>query len=469
MTPELRERIENTIRFLAVDAVERAGCGHPGAPMGLARPAFELWDRHLRFDPSDPSWPLRDRFVLSERPRLDAALQPAAPVRLRPLARRSHRLPAARLEDAGPPEYGDDAGRRGDHRAARVRASRTASGWRWRAPDARALRRRRRGPGPHFVYGIVERRRPDGGHLERGRLARGSPRPRQPDLPLRRQPITIDGPTSISFSEDVGKRFEAQRWQVQRVDGEGRRGAPRGHLESRARAETERPSLIITRTTIGLTAAPNRAGKSEGPRREARRRRGEGSPRRRWAGPLEPEFLVPDDVRAYFAERGIEAKRAATRKPRPTRRSTAGATRTRTSPLAWDAARAGACPTDLEANQLVEGIEGSRQPDAQARRRRARATRRRDRALPGRRLGGPGRLCGAADPEGARERGLPGAAGATIPSRAPTSTSACASTRWAAISNGIALDGTLPALLRHLPHLQRLHAAVDPARRADGA
>ena len=60
-----RELIENTIRFLAVDAVEKAGCGHPGAPMGLARPALELWDHHLRFDPSDPSWPLRDRFVLS--------------------------------------------------------------------------------------------------------------------------------------------------------------------------------------------------------------------------------------------------------------------------------------------------------------------------------------------------------------------------------------------------------------------
>src|SRR5262245_65420915 len=61
----LRERIENTVRFLAVDAVERAGSGHPGAPMGLARPAFELWNHHLRFDPADPAWVLRDRFVLS--------------------------------------------------------------------------------------------------------------------------------------------------------------------------------------------------------------------------------------------------------------------------------------------------------------------------------------------------------------------------------------------------------------------
>ena len=63
--PQLRQRIEDTVRFLAVDAVERAGCGHPGAPMGLARAAVEIWDAHLRFDPSDPGWPLRDRFVLS--------------------------------------------------------------------------------------------------------------------------------------------------------------------------------------------------------------------------------------------------------------------------------------------------------------------------------------------------------------------------------------------------------------------
>jgi transketolase len=65
LTPALREQIENTIRGLTIDAVERAGIGHLGAAMGLARSAFLLWDDHLRFDPGDPSWPLRDRFVLS--------------------------------------------------------------------------------------------------------------------------------------------------------------------------------------------------------------------------------------------------------------------------------------------------------------------------------------------------------------------------------------------------------------------
>ena len=65
LTPQQRQQIEDTIRFLAVDAVERAHSGHPGAPMGLAAAALELFDHHLRFDPGDPSWPLRDRFVLS--------------------------------------------------------------------------------------------------------------------------------------------------------------------------------------------------------------------------------------------------------------------------------------------------------------------------------------------------------------------------------------------------------------------
>jgi len=65
LSPELRDQIEKTIRFLAVDAVQAANSGHPGAPMALAGPAFELFDNHLRFDPSDPRWPLRDRFVLS--------------------------------------------------------------------------------------------------------------------------------------------------------------------------------------------------------------------------------------------------------------------------------------------------------------------------------------------------------------------------------------------------------------------
>jgi len=65
MNPELQKKCIDTIRFLAVDAVEKANSGHPGMPMGAAPMAFVLWSRHLRFNPNEPRWANRDRFVLS--------------------------------------------------------------------------------------------------------------------------------------------------------------------------------------------------------------------------------------------------------------------------------------------------------------------------------------------------------------------------------------------------------------------
>ena len=65
MTPELTQKAINTIRFLSVDAVEKANSGHPGMPMGAAPMAFVLWTRHLRFNPNEPRWANRDRFILS--------------------------------------------------------------------------------------------------------------------------------------------------------------------------------------------------------------------------------------------------------------------------------------------------------------------------------------------------------------------------------------------------------------------
>ena len=65
MTPELQKKCVDTIRFLAIDAVEKANSGHPGMPMGAAPMAFALWSRHLRFNPQEPRWANRDRFILS--------------------------------------------------------------------------------------------------------------------------------------------------------------------------------------------------------------------------------------------------------------------------------------------------------------------------------------------------------------------------------------------------------------------
>jgi transketolase len=126
------------------------------------------------------------------------------------------------------------------------------------AHDPRALRPRRRG-GP---LDLRDRRRwrPDGGvcyeaaslagHLGLGNLI----------VLYDDNRVTIDGPTAITFSEDVAARFQAQRWHVQRVDGEDVEGLGRALRE--ARAESERPSLLITRTTIGR-GSPNWAGLSK--------------------------------------------------------------------------------------------------------------------------------------------------------------------------------------------------------------
>ena len=343
----LRARIENTIRFLAVDAVERAKSGHPGTPMALAGPAFEIWDQHLRFDPSDPHWPLRDRFVLSAGHAsmllysllhlygFDLPLEQL--MRFRQLGSRT----------PGHPEYGHTAG-------IEVTTGPLGQGFGHGVGMALAARMARsrfsrdgQGPGHHFVYGIAS----DGdlmegisaeagslaGHLRLGNLI----------YVYDDNHITIDGSTKLSFGEDVQRRFEAQGWHVQRCDGLDIEGLRRALGD--ARAESERPSLVILRTTIGY-GSPHKAGTAKahgaplGPEETRLTKQALG-----W--PLEPEFLVPDDVRAYFAER-IPAKRA------ERQRLDAEFARWRTAyphlASAWDAARERRLPANLGALLAAE-------------------------------------------------------------------------------------------------------------------
>jgi len=353
LTPELRRRIDHTIRFLAVDAVERAKSGHPGTPMALASPAFEIWDRFLRFDPADPHWALRDRFVLSAG---HASMLLYALLHLYGCGLSLDDLRHFRQlgsKTAGHPEYGHTPGVElttgplgqgfahgvGMALAARMTRARFAP-----EPGDAA------GPGHHLVYGIVS----DGdlmegisaeagslaGHLQLGNLI----------YVYDDNQITIDGSTRIAFSEDVPKRFEAQRWHVQRCDGEDVDGFRRA-LEA-ARAETTRPSLICLRTTIGL-GAPNKAGTSKahgaplGPEEARLAKEALG-----W--PVEPAFFVPDDVRAYF-ERRREAKRAERARADEALARWRGARPD--AAKAWDDLRARRLPAGLSA-QLAGGLEG---------------------------------------------------------------------------------------------------------------
>jgi transketolase len=350
-TPELREQITNTLRFLAVDAVEKAKSGHPGAPMGLAAPALEIWDRHLRFDPSDPAWPLRDRFVLSAGHAsmllygllhlfgFDLPIDEIA--RFRQLHSRT----------AGHPEHGLTPG-------VEVTTGPLGQGFAHGVGMALAARMTRsrfgrdgEGPGHHLVYGIVS----DGdvmeglsaeagslaGHLRLGNLIYVYDDNR----------ITIDGPTGISFSEDVRRRFEAQRWHVQAVDGLDHEGL--GKALDEAKAETDRPSLVICRTTIGY-GAPKKAGSSKahgaplGPDEAAGAKQALG-----W--PLEPTFLVPDAVRAWCAERV-----AGKRRERADLDARLARWRAAHPELAaeWERARRREWPADLTA-RLAEGMDGA--------------------------------------------------------------------------------------------------------------
>jgi transketolase len=431
LTPDLRDRIEKTIRFLAVDAVQRANSGHPGAPMGLARAAFELWDGHLRFDPSDPDWPLRDRFLLSNGHAsmllyallhlygYDLSLEDIANFR------------QLHSKTPGHPEYGDTPG-------VELTTGPLGQGFAHGVGMALAGRATRArfgggsdGPGNHTVYGIVS----DGdlmegisseagslaGHLGLGNLVYLYDDNR----------ITIDGGTDISFSEDVRLRFEAQRWHVQEADGEDHEGL--SAAIDAAREEAERPSLVITRTTIGY-GSPAVAGKSAahgaplGAEEVKRTKQAAG-----W--PLEPELLVPEEVSAYLAERKA-AKQAARREDDARLEAWRAASPERAA--AWDAARQRRVPEDLVA-RLAEGRESV---DDATRNHGKVALERLFEAAPYL-IGGSADLAGSAAPPILKGKGTVGNAEDGDPFSGVNVHFGVREHAMGAITNGIALDGTL--------------------------
>jgi transketolase len=431
-SPELRERIENTIRFLAVDAVEKAASGHPGAPMGLARAAFELWDQHLRFDPSDPTWPLRDRFVLSNGHAsmllysllhlFGYALPLDEIVRFRQLHSKT----------PGHPEYGETPG-------VEVTTGPLGQGFGHGVGMALAGRLTRshfaagsEGPGHHIVYGIVS----DGDLMEgisseagslAGHLGLGNLIYLYDD-----NRITIDGPTALSFSEDVAKRFEAQHWHVQHVDGEDFQGLRRALAA--ARAETERPSLVITRTVIGR-GSPNRAGKSKA-HGEALGAEEVRLTKEAAGWPLTPEFLIPDDVRAYFRAR-ISEKQAARRETDA--RLAAWRSSNPEKAKAWDTAREKKLPRDLAAT-LAAGLEGK----DDATRKHGAVVLERLAGLAPYYVGGSADLAGSAAPPILKGRGTvgPGGAAGADAFAGGNIHFGVREHAMGAITNGIALDGT---------------------------
>jgi len=305
MNPELQKKCIDTIRFLAVDAVEKANSGHPGMPMGAAPMAFVLWSRHLRFNPNEPRWANRDRFVLSagHGSMLIYAMLHLAGFDVTMDDLKSFRQYGSKTP--GHPEFHDTPG----VEATTGPLGQGISNAVGMALSQRMLAARMNGGGAfpvdNFVYGICS----DGdlmegvaseacslaGHLKLGNLI----------FLYDDNRVSLAGPTEVTFTEDRGKRFEAYGWHVQRID-DGNDVEAIDRAIRAAKADS-RPSLISVRTVIGF-GAPHKSntyevhgsplGKDEA--KAAKQNLG-------W--PLEPAFLVPDEVRRFWAGRIEELKK----------------------------------------------------------------------------------------------------------------------------------------------------------------
>src|SRR2546430_9281755 len=270
-SPELLKKAIDTIRFLAVDAVENANSGHPGMPMGAAPMAHVLWTRHLRFNPKDPRWPNRDRFVLSAghgSMLLYALLHLAGfDVTLDDLKK----FRQLHSKTPGHPEVRDTPG---------VEATTGPLGQGIANAVGMALSLKmlaaRVGEGliDNYVYGICS----DGdlmegvsaeasslaGHLQLGNLV----------FLYDDNRVSRAGHTDVTFTEDRLKRYEAYGWHTQKIeDGNDTEAIDRAIRA--AKQQKERPSLIAVRTIIGY-----------GSPHKARTPHGAGSPPGEGAGPL---------------------------------------------------------------------------------------------------------------------------------------------------------------------------------------
>ncbi len=301
---DLEQVAVNTIRFLAADAVEKAKSGHPGLPMGMADAAFVLWTQYLRVLPSDPLWPNRDRFVLSagHGSMLLYALLHLGGFDLTMDDLQHFRQLGSRTP--GHPEYGRTSGvetttgplGQGFGNAVGMAAAGKMLAARFN--DARFS------PIDYRVFTIAG----DGDMMEgvSGEAASLAGHWGLDNLIAIYDDnhVTIEGDTALAFSEDVGRRFEAYGWRVDRANPYDR-PAFAAAIE-RAVAERERPSLVITRSHIGY-GAPHK--------QDTREAHGEplgaeevAAAKRALGWPESPPFLVPDEVLALFAKRVAQLK-----------------------------------------------------------------------------------------------------------------------------------------------------------------
>jgi len=295
---ELIEKSINAIRFLSADAVQNANSGHPGLPMGSAALTYTLWRRHLRFNPKNPTWPNRDRFVLSGG---HGSMLLYAMLFLTGYELSLNEIKNFRQwgsHTPGHPEYGDTPGveattgplGQGISNAVGMAIAEAHLAAIFNKPEMPVI--------DHYTYvlatdgdlmeGISSEASSLAGHLKLGKLI----------VLYDDNRISIEGGTDIAFTEDRGARYEAYGWQVLYVsDGNDVDAIDQAIQKSK---NDDRPSLIICRTRIGY-GMPNKqdtAGAHGEPPGETELT----AAKENLNWPLEPWFYVPDDVLAHFRE-----------------------------------------------------------------------------------------------------------------------------------------------------------------------
>jgi transketolase len=302
---ELDQLSINALRFLAVDAVQKANSGHPGAPLGCSPIVYLLYHKVMKHDPADPKWIDRDRFVLSNG-HASAMLYGA-------LNLSGYDLPMSQLEQfrqfgshtPGHPEYGDTPG-------VEVTTGPLGQGFGMAVGIATAERhlaavynRDEFKIVDHHTYvlcgdgdlmeGISHETASLAGTLGLGKLI----------VFYDDNLISLDGPTELSFTEDVSKRFEAYHWHVQYVADGNDLVALEKAIHS-AKAETTRPSLIRVRTVIGYGSPKAGTNKAHG---EALGAEAVKETKKNLGWPEDKTFYVPDEARANWEKAKPKGKK----------------------------------------------------------------------------------------------------------------------------------------------------------------
>ncbi len=286
----------NTIRFLSVDGVQKANAGHPGMPMGCAPIGYVLYSKYMNYSPSNPDWYNRDRFILSAG---HGSMLLYSLLHLTGFKVSMDDLKSFRQWGSitpGHPEYHLTPGvetttgplGQGFSNAVGMAIAQNYISAKFNKDDIKLI--------DHFIYGICS----DGdlmegvshetaslaGHLKLGSII----------FFYDNNHISIDGSTSLAFTEDVGKRFEAYNWHVQHIEDVNDIEAIEGAIKNAQK--DKRPSIIVTRTHIGY-GSPHKQDTADA----------HGSPlgeeevkltKKNLGWPEDKTFFIPDEVKTFF-------------------------------------------------------------------------------------------------------------------------------------------------------------------------